>query len=104
MGHREALWMRQRDFAVYARGLKDNARLYAFFDGVDVTQYCDQIELLGNTTFQQLNDLYDSNGFLTGENTYWRTIANGTATVEPFIRAKKHEAYVVFTVPSNVEP
>lgn len=96
-----ALWMRQRDFAVYARGLKDNARLYAFFDGVDVTEYCDQIELLGNTTFQQLNDLYDSNGFLTGENTSWRTIANGTATVEPFIRAKKHEVYVVFRVPTK---
>ena len=96
-----ALWMRQRDFAIRATGLKDSARLYAFFDGVDVTQYCDQIELIGTTTFQQLNDLYDANGFLTGEGTYWRTIANGTATVEPFIRAKNHGAYVVFTVPSK---
>jgi hypothetical protein len=94
-----ALWMRQRDFAVYARGLKDNARLYAFFDGVDVTQYCDQIQLLGTTTFQQLNDLYDANGMLTGENVYWKTIANGTATVEPFIRSKNHEVYLVFAVP-----
>ena len=94
-----ALWMRQRDFAIHATGLKDNARLYAFFDGVDVTQYCDQIQLLGTTTFQQLNDLYDANGMLTGEDVYWKTIANGTATVEPFIRAKNHEVYIVFTTP-----
>jgi len=96
-----ALRMRSRDFTIHARGLKDNARLYAFFDGVDVTEHCDQIELLGTTTFQQLNDLYDANGLLAGENTYWKTIANGTATVEPFIRSKKHEAYVVFRVPSQ---
>ena len=96
-----ALRMRSRDFAIHARALKDNARLYAFFDGVDVTEHCDQIELLGTTTLQSLIDLYDNKGFLTGEGTYWKTIANGTATVEPFMRSKKHEAYVVFRVPSE---
>ena len=96
-----ALWMRSRDFAIRATGLKDNARIYAFFDGVDVTANCDQIQLLGTTTFQQLNDLYDANGLLTGENTYWKTIANGSATSNPFMRVNNHEIYVVFTVPSK---
>jgi hypothetical protein len=91
-----ALWMRQRDFTVYASGLKDNARIYAFFDGVDVTQYCDQIELIGSTTFQDLNALYDNNGNLTGENVNWRTIALGVTSA---LRVKKNQIYVVFNVP-----
>ena len=94
-----AFWMRSRDFAIRATGLKDNARIYAFFDGVNVTANCDQIQLFSNTTFEQLNDLYDENGFLTGENVRWKTIANGTATVAPFMGVNKHEIYVVFTVP-----
>ena len=94
-----ALWMRRRDFVIRATGLKDNARIYAFFDGVDVTQYCDQIQLLGTTTFQQLNDLYDANGYLTGEGTYWNRIADGTTTVAPFMRVIRNEIYLLFTVP-----
>ena len=91
-----ALWMRRREFAIHATGLKNNARLYAFFDGVDVTANCYQIQLLGTTTFQQLNSKYDNNGYLTEEGTSWNAIADGAT--QPLI-VKNNQIHLVFEVP-----
>jgi hypothetical protein len=93
-----ALWMRQRDFVIHARGLKDNARIYAFFDGVNVTANCFQIQLIGaNTTVQTLNK-FTNDGLLEDENVTWRTIANGANTAQPLI-VKNGEIYLAFEVP-----
>ena len=93
-----ALWMRQRDFVIHARGLKDNARIYAFFDGVNVTANCFQIQLIGaNTTVQTLNK-FTNDGLLEDENVTWRTIANGANTAQPLI-VKNGEIYLLFEVP-----
>ena len=85
--------MRRREFAIHATGLKNNARLYAFFDGVDVTANCYQIQLLGTTTFQQLNSKYDNNGYLTEEGTSWNAIADGAT--QPLI-VKNNQIHLVF--------
>jgi hypothetical protein len=93
-----ALWMRQREFVIHARSLKDNSRMYAFFDGINVTEYCYQIKLLNGTTLQELNDLYDNDGFLTGQGTSWEVIADGAT--DP-LYVKSREIYLLFNVPSK---
>lgn len=91
-----ALWMRQREFVIYAKGLKDNARIYAFFDGVNVTANCFQIQLLGSSTLQTLNSKFDNAGELTEENTSWKAIADGNTTA---LTVKNGEIYLLFQVP-----
>jgi hypothetical protein len=91
-----ALWMRQREFAIRATGLKNNARIYAFFDGVNVTSNCYQIQLLSNTTFQQLNSKYDNSGYLTEQGTTWLAIADGSTQS---LTVKNNEIYLLFRVP-----
>ena len=96
-----ALWMRQREFAIQARGLKNNSRVYAFFDGVNVTANCYQIELIGaSTTLQTLNSKFNSNGTLGDENVTWRVIADGANTSQPLI-VKNNQIYLLFEVPSK---
>jgi hypothetical protein len=96
-----ALWMRQREFAIQARGLKNNSRVYAFFDGVDVTANCYQIELIGtSTTLQTLNSKFNSDGTLGDEGVTWRAIANGANTSQPLI-VKNNQIYLLFEVPSK---
>ena len=94
-----ALWMRQREFVIYAKGLKNNSRVYAFFDGVNVTANCFQIQLLGNSTLQTLNK-FNNAGVLEDENVTWRTIADGANTAQPLI-VKNGEIYLLFEVPSK---
>jgi hypothetical protein len=53
---------------------------------------------LGNTTFQDLNDLYDNDGFLTGQGTAWDVIADGAT--DP-LYVKSREIYLLFSVPSK---
>lgn len=93
-----ALWMRQREFIIHARGLKDNARVYAFFDGVNVTANCDQILLTGNTTIQSFNtDGFHANCAVITDVTKFSTIALG-ANSQPFI-VKNGEIFLIFEVP-----
>ena len=96
-----ALWMRQREFAIHARGLKNNSRVYAFFDGVNVTANCYQIELIGaTTTLQTLNSKFNNDGTLGDEGVTWRAIANGANTSQPLI-VKNNQIYLLFEVPSK---
>ena len=96
-----ALWMRQREFAIQARGLKNNSRVYAFFDGVNVTANCYQIQLIGaNTTLQTLNSKFNNDGTLGDENVTWRVIADGANTSQPLI-VKNNQIYLLFEVPSK---
>lgn len=92
------LWMRSRDIVSYASGLKNNSRMYAFFDGEDVTEFCYQIRLLGATTLESLNDLYDSDGRLAGQGTNWEVIADGAT--DP-LRVNNNEIYVLFEIPEK---
>jgi len=101
-----ALWMRQREFVIQARGLKNSARVYAFFDGINVTANCYQIELIGaSTTLQTLNSKFAVNTAtglieLGDENVSWRTIADGANTSQPLI-VKNNQIYLLFQVPST---
>jgi thiamine monophosphate kinase len=71
--------MRQREFVIQARGLKNNSRVYAFFDGINVTANCYQIQLIGsNTTLQSLNSQFDNTGYLNGEGVTWKAIVSGS--------------------------
>lgn len=94
-----ALRMRPRDFVIQATGLKNNSRVYAFFDGVNVTANCFQISLFGNTTVQTLNDLMNSAGVLTGNSaSTWEAIADGAT--QPLI-VKNNQIILLFEVPSG---
>ena len=96
-----ALWMRQREFIIHAKGLKDNARVYAFFDGVNVTANCDQIQLTTGTTIQSFNtDGFHANGAVITDVTKFSTIANGANTAQPLI-VKNGEIFLIFEVPSQ---
>ena len=94
-----ALWMRQREFVIHAKGLKNNARVYAFFDGVNVTANCFQIQLLGTSTLQTLNKFTNA-GVLEDENVTWKAIADGANTAQP-LTVKNGEIYLLFEVPSK---
>jgi hypothetical protein len=94
-----ALRMRPRDFVIQATGLKNNARVYAFFDGVNVTENCFQISLFGTTTVQSLNDLMNSAGQLTGNSgSTWEAIANGAT--QP-LTVNNNQIILLFEVPSG---
>ena len=94
-----ALRMRPRDFVIQATGLKNNSRVYAFFDGVNVTANCFQISLFGSTTVQSLNDLMNSAGQLTGNSaSTWEAIANGAT--QPLI-VKNNQIILLFEVPAG---
>jgi hypothetical protein len=99
-----ALWMRKREFVIHAKGLKENARVYAFFDGVNVTANCYQIQLLGTSTLQTLNKFAPNavTGIteLSDENVTWKAIADGANTLQPFI-VKSGEVYLLFEVPTQ---
>jgi len=60
-------WMRSRDISFKARGLKPNTKLYAFFDDVNVTQYCSMIPTDSSNSYTtyantQLNTADSING------------------------------------------
>ena len=101
-----ALWMRQREFVIQARGLKNNSRVYAFFDGVNVTANCYQIELIGSsTTIQTLNSKFAANTTtglieLGDENVSWRAIADGANSAQP-LTVKNNQIYLLFQVPAK---
>ena len=55
-------FMRQRDYIFSASGMKELTQLYAFFDGVNVSANCVQIELEEGKTINDVFDLFSSNG------------------------------------------
>lgn len=91
-----SIYMRSREFVIHTTGLKNNSIVYAFFDGIDVTANCYQIELLSTFTLTDLR--YDSDGFLLDENIRWRAIAQGG--VNNFI-VSNNEIYLLFLVPAQ---
>lgn len=88
-------WVRPRDFVFSATGMKDGAQLYAFFDEVDVTANCTQIRLVGSTTLDDLQDLYDNDGNLATDNTKYIRLTTGT------LRVENGKIFGIFKVPEN---
>ena len=100
-----ALRMRKREFVIRAKGLKNNSRVYAFFDGVNVTANCYQIQLIGaSTTAETLNDKFipstiaGDGPILGDENVTWKAIADGE--FDPLI-VKNNEIFLLFEVPAG---
>ena len=90
--------MRSRDFIFEARSLKDGAPLYAFFDGVDVTANCTQIALVGNTTIDDVYNLFNNDGILTTDNTKYVTLNKND---DGSMRVVNNKIYGKFRVPAN---
>ena len=87
--------MRTRDFIFNSTGLKDGSPIFAFFDEVNVTSNCKQIELVGSTTIQDLFDTLDADGLLPTDTSKFRVLSTGS------LRADNGEILGVFTVPAN---
>lgn len=90
-----SIYMRSRDFVIHATGLKNNSIMYAFFDGVDVTEHCKQIRLIGS---EQTELDFDNAGLLVNEGTDWEEIADG-ATDDLIVAS--NEIYILFRVPAK---
>jgi hypothetical protein len=87
--------MRSRDFIFSATSLKDSTRLYAFFDGVDVTANCKQIQLVGSTKIEDLFALFDNDGILRTDVTKWTLVSTGV------LRTSRNKIVGVFRIPAN---
>ena len=87
--------VRSRDFIFESIGLKDNAKLYAFFDGVDVTANCTQIRLVGSTQVKDLYDLFDNDGILAANTSLYTTLSSGD------LRVEDNKIVGIFRVPAN---
>ena len=87
--------MRSRDFVFECTGLKNGTQMYAFFDGIDVTASCKQIQLNNNHTLSELNDLFDNDGILTTDASYWSEVSDGS------LRVVAGKVFGVFRVPAN---
>jgi hypothetical protein len=87
--------IRPRDFVFGSTGMKDGARLYAFFDDVDVTANCTQIRLVGNTTIDDLDELYDNDGNLATDDTKYIRLNTGD------LRVSAKKIFGIFKVPEN---
>jgi hypothetical protein len=90
--------MRSRDFIFEARSLKDGVSLYAFFDGVNVTANCTQIALIGNTTIDDVYNLFNNDGILATNNTKYVTVSKNT---DGSMRVVANKIYGKFRVPAN---
>ena len=71
-------FMRSRDFIFDVSGVKSNSRLYAFFDGIDVTANCTQITINSGYTTRDVFDLLDSNGTVSSNTTVYTVKSTGT--------------------------
>ena len=101
--------MRSRDYIIRATGMKQDARVYAFFDGQDVTENCKQIKLTGTKTLQQIErDNFtggENDTFLEGEGTDYTVIADG-ASSQAFRVGDggiPYETLILFRLPSSTE-
>jgi hypothetical protein len=87
--------MRSRDFIFFATSLKDNTRVHAFFDGINVTANCRQIQLVGNTQVEDLFALFDNDGRLRTDVTKWTLVSTGV------LRTQGNRIVGVFRIPEN---
>lgn len=71
-------YMRGRDYIFSAKGLKPNSRLYAFLDGIDVTQNCKRIILASGKTINNVFDIYDASGTVAVDGSVYSNTALGT--------------------------
>lgn len=90
--------MRSRDFIFSATGMKPGSRLYAFFDGVNVTSNCKHIRLVSGKTLQNLFDVMNNNGIIptTALNTIYTLVADGELRV-----GEDNTILGIFRVPAN---
>jgi len=72
-------FMRGRDFIFSASGMKDLSRVYAFFDGIDLTANCVQIELVSGKTINDVFNLLDENGVVASDPTVYSVKSTGTS-------------------------
>lgn len=75
-------FMRGRDFIFSASGMKDFSRVYAFFDGVDVTANCTQIQLETGRTLNEVFESIDDNGFVPANTSIYTEKSTGTLYVD----------------------
>jgi hypothetical protein len=87
--------MRSRDFVFESIGLKDNTKLYAFFDGIDVTANCTQIRLVGATQVKDLYALFNNEGVLSANSSLYTTLNSSD------IRVENNRVIGIFRVPEN---
>jgi hypothetical protein len=87
--------MRSRDFIFESIGLKDNTKLYAYFDGVDVTANCTQIRLVGSTQVKDLYSMFDNDGILAANSSLYTTLSAGD------LRVENNRVVGVLRVPAN---
>lgn len=89
-------FMRGRDFIFSASGMKDLSRVYAFFDGVDVTANCVQIQLQSGKTINDVFDQIDSNGTLQANSSVYFQKSAGSLYVD-----SNGELIGVFSLPDQ---
>jgi len=90
--------MRSRDFIFNATGMKAGSRVYAFFDGIDVTANCKQIRIPSGKTLQNLFEQLDNDGKIptAALNTYYTLISDGSMRVD-----EDNTVIGIFRVPEN---
>lgn len=87
--------MRRRDFVFEAAGLKEGSKMFAFFDGINVTTRCFQIELLNG---HQISDLrFNNNGLLLPDAQKFKIVR----PVLGDLRVDRGKVVGVFRVPHN---
>lgn len=89
-------FMRSRDFIFNASGLKSNSRLYAFFDGVDVTANCRQILLTSGSTVSNVFDQLDADGLVAANSSVYNVKSTGTLYADG-----QGEIVGIFTIPAQ---
>lgn len=70
-------YMRDRDYVFSVSGLKPYSKLYAFLDGVDVTDKCKVITLATGKTVNDVFDIIDSEGKIPVANSVYTSANTG---------------------------
>lgn len=89
-------FMRSRDFIFNVSGVKSNSRLYAFFDGVDVTANCQQITINSGYTDRDVFDLIDADGTVAANSSVYTVKSSGSLYADG-----GGEVFGIFTVPAQ---
>lgn len=89
-------FMRGRDFIFSATGMKDLSRVYAFFDGIDVTANCVQIELKSGKTVNDVFNLIDTNGNVATDTSVYTVKSSGSIYVD-----NNGEVLGIFSLPDQ---
>ena len=87
-------YIRSRKIYFSGKGLKPNTRLYAFFDGKNVTNYCNQLNGVPALNIEEINDLP---GLYTDRDSTDETIFYNN----PLITDSTGKIYGEFIIPNN---